>query len=122
MIRVTAVKFALLLVIVLLAGQLQCASACVSFFSAQAANQSLPPCHRHHDSKVPGDVSDVCSHEIGGPGIVAQPVSAPVPTLAAQFAPVVIAMNLRPVDASFLDAAAAFAAPPGTVAPTILRI
>src|SRR5450631_1935082 len=118
MLRALAFKFALSLAIVLILGQLQCAAACVSFFSAQAVNQSLPPCHRHHDSKHSGDSSDACSHEISTAGVVTLAVSSPAPELAA----IRITIDPQLASAPHLDAAITIATPPGSSVSAVLRI
>jgi hypothetical protein len=118
--RAHAVKFALSLVALLVLGQLQCVAACVSFFSCQAADQSLPPCHRHHDSKNSNNSSsDSCSHEIASAGIVTQTVSS---TAVPQIAPMPIALPLRLAHTHLYHPAAVHAASPGSDPPSILRV
>ena len=118
--RAHAVKFALSLVALLVLGQLQCVAACVSFFSCQAADQSLPPCHRHHDSKNSNNSSsDSCSHEIAAAGIVTQTVSS---TAVPPLEPIPVEIRLTLAHVTLHDAVIILAAPPGSSAPSILRV
>ena len=116
--RVLAIRFALSLVAILILGQVQCAAACVSFFSSQAANTSVPPCHRHHDSKHSGDSSDACSHEISASGVVAQLVPTPAPQLTAT----AVVAPLQLAGEPLAGASESSADPPGSAAPFVLRI